>query len=94
MLKVESHTVCPFCGARHELAQCVGKSKTPNDGDLSLCMQCGEWCIFEKKAPGHIRRPTDVEYEQIAESPLAKAARTAWVRIDQKRRQKGKKAVS
>ncbi|MDW9368851.1 hypothetical protein GOB34_14370 [Sinorhizobium meliloti] len=41
-----------------------------------------------------MRRPRDVEYEQIAESPLGNAARTAGVRIDQKRRQKGKTAVT
>lgn len=92
--EVEWNSVCPFCRATHELASCVGTRALPKDGDLSLCFNCGEWGVFADKEPGKLRKPTDAEYEQIAASPTAKAARIAWVKVDERRRQdKQKKAA-
>lgn len=95
MLEVEWNSICSFCGAAHEVASCVGARKLPKDGDLSLCFNCGEWGVFSDKAPGKLRKPTDAEYERIAASPMAKAARIAWVEVDKRRRQeKQKKAAA
>lgn len=82
----EWHTQCPFCGAQHDLASTVSVKggsapERPSDGDLTLCIVCGEWALFEKKAPGGMRKPTDAEYEKIAASPMVRAARAAWLKV-------------
>lgn len=71
-------TICPWCGARHALATGVSDENPPNDGDITLCVSCGEWAFFEAAAVGGLRKPTYAEYEPIAESPMLRAARGAW----------------
>jgi hypothetical protein len=90
MRETEWNTVCQFCGAEHEVAACFGAGNTPNDGDLSLCMICGEWNMFCMDAPGRMRKPTDAEYDAIAGSQRASAARQVWIDIQAERKNRSK----
>ncbi|NEI52699.1 hypothetical protein GR217_34335 [Rhizobium leguminosarum] len=81
-------TECPFCGANHDLATGVSGGDAPNDGDISLCVSCGEFAFFEAATPGGLRKPTDAEFTMIAESEILRASRAAWVRIVEQRRGK------
>lgn len=76
---------CPFCGEAFDRASHVterGKSQhAPTDGDLTLCIVCGEWAFFAAGVPGGLRKPTDAEYEAIAGNPLVRKIRKAWVEM-------------
>lgn len=76
-------TQCPFCGDHHDAASYVaerGKSQhAPDDGDLTLCIACGEWSFFASGAPGGLRKPTEAEYVTIGETALLRKMRKAWV---------------
>lgn len=89
--EADFRTECPFCGAEHDKAGSVTKQSDkpviPQDGDLTLCASCGEWAFFNEKTPGGLRKPTDEEYLLLARSPVVRAARTAWVKADEMRRQ-------
>lgn len=78
-------TCCPFCGDRHDVASHIserGKSQhAPTDGDLTLCIVCGEWAFFDRKSEGGLRKPTDAEYVTIGETPILRKMRKAWVEM-------------
>jgi len=78
MNEFESATKCPFCGANHDRATGVSDANAPNDGDITLCVNCGEWAFFEGATAGGLRKPTDAEYELIAGEPLLRKTREVW----------------
>jgi len=55
-------TICPFCDQHHE---CVTAARSdidfPEDGDVTMCFNCGRWCIFDRDAHGGLRKPTKKE---------------------------------
>lgn len=81
-------TECPFCGANHDLATGVSGGDAPNDGDISLCVSCGEFAFFEVATPGGLRKPTDAEYELIAGEPLLRKTREVWAGMIEKVKRK------
>lgn len=77
---------CPYCGREHDLATNTTSGTRPKDGDYSLCIQCGHFGIFDRKAQGGVRRATAAEAVCIAASPEASKVQLAWRMMDQKRR--------
>jgi hypothetical protein len=79
---------CPFCGEKHDMASGVaerGKTQhTPTDGDLTLCIVCGEWAFFDSKVIGGLRKPTDAEYVTIGETAFLRKMRKAWVDMNKR----------
>jgi hypothetical protein len=72
-----AETPCPFCGKGIDSASPVDESdQRPSDGDLSLCIYCGEWLVFN--ADMTFRKPTDEDYEVIASDPALRRVRAAW----------------
>jgi len=74
---------CPFCAKplpSHTMATPYdeGEDVTPQDGDFTLCIGCGEWCVFVGAGEG-IRKPVKEEYEIIVADPDFRMARAAWV---------------
>lgn len=83
-MSIEMNTKCPFCGTVHDLASGIGepgerRPTMPADGDLTLCISCGEWAFFSSIANGGLRMPTDTEYESLVAMRIVREARTAWV---------------
>jgi hypothetical protein len=77
---VEKHTVCPWCGHVHDLVSVVGaKTQAPDNGDIGLCIRCGEWIIYEGRLATGMRRPTFDEYQDIIANPVASDLRAAWL---------------
>jgi hypothetical protein len=75
-----AETHCPFCRAIIDAVSEVNNEPvTPDDGDISLCWNCGEWMVFTAAAPGGLRRPTHEEYEEITDEPRFGAIRRAWL---------------
>lgn len=71
--------ICPFCGDWHECATSFEKGgRRPVPGDLTICIECGEWAFFDM-VPGGLRKPHAHEYEAIAADELCRLAREAWV---------------
>lgn len=56
------HDNCPFCGHELTLADNLGptpESKPPEKGDLTFCIACGEWGLFDENLK--MRRPDEME---------------------------------
>lgn len=76
-------TTCAWCGHVNSHATAVNGEDKPEPGNLSLCIECGEWSVFTETA---LRKPTDDEFVEIAADPDARRARAAWAQMDQTRR--------
>ena len=48
----------------------------PGDGDLTLCISCGEWNVFEGDG---LRQPTDEEYDEVRANPFCETIRQHWL---------------
>lgn len=77
-------TICPFCekvADRHSVVGTDGP-KPVKDGDVSFCIGCGTFAIFDStKQPGGTRIPTIVELQEIMDDPKASEVMAAWGRI-------------
>lgn len=51
---------CPWCGRSNDVHRALGDpGAEPTDGDVSLCMTCGQWAIFCVHPEGlvHLDKP-------------------------------------
>jgi len=72
-------TICPYCGQHHDAATNVERRDyVPDDGDVSLCFGCGEFCVFDNTAYGGMRKPTKKEQRVFARDKRLQELRTAW----------------
>lgn len=77
-------STCPFCGKVNELSDGVTKAgvtkePTPTNGDITLCVTCGEWSIVDDTRSDNLRKPSMQEYEIIAKNEVCQKVRDAWV---------------
>jgi len=70
---------CPFCLYTMEAATGITDDEAPEDGAATMCIACGEFAVFERAAPGGLRKPTDEEYGEFAAHPLMRKMRALWV---------------
>lgn len=77
--------VCPFCGAIHQVATNLTSNRGPENGDITMCIECGEWTFFSSIATGGLRKPTSDEYVDIAASTQLQAARRGWIAMKAER---------
>lgn len=85
------HTVCPWCGVKHDADTLVATkgdvalpTTRPEPGDLTMCAGCGEWAMYDI-VPGGLRKPDDEEFLQIGNDPNCRAIRAAWTEFQQAR---------
>lgn len=38
---------CPWCGKHNELASNVTSESPPSPGDVSICIECANWSVFD-----------------------------------------------
>jgi len=81
----EREATCPFCAKVCELATSVSGGREPETGDLSLCIGCGEFSIFDAAISAGLRKPNALEYEKIVNTPDARRAREAWLAVKERR---------
>lgn len=76
-------TRCPHCGKNNDTTSSMfGQKESPKNGDMTMCIGCGEWATFElTDASIQLRIPTDDEYIEIAHDPYVVAMRKAWKRV-------------
>jgi len=62
----DMNTICPWCGYHHNAVSAVRTDiDIPDDGDTTLCFNCGSWCIFDSSLDGGLRKPTLAERDSI-----------------------------
>lgn len=70
---------CPFCGAKIDAATKENIGSGPKEGDIGLCVYCGEWLVYAKDLT--VRKPTDIEYQRIGRDRRLMAVRDVWLRM-------------
>lgn len=75
-----AETSCPYCKAKIDSASPARNDEsTPDPGDCTMCLYCGEWLVFEDGLT--LRIPTDDELVEIGLDPDCRRTRAAWVLI-------------
>jgi hypothetical protein len=69
-------TTCPHCGLNHNRITGM-EAPLPDPGDVTLCMQCGEWSVYGNEKS--LEKPSDEMLAEIAENKTAQRVRAAWV---------------
>jgi hypothetical protein len=69
---------CPHCAARHERHVATTKTTHAANGDYSLCVKCGHWCVFDDRSPGGMRLPSLREQRWLEANPRAAAITQGW----------------
>ena len=69
---------CSTCGTIDNKAA-PGADK-PRDGDISLCITCGQFSIFDHRQPGQQRAPTAQELGVILRDERCRFARAHWIK--------------
>jgi hypothetical protein len=67
--------ICPHCGRYNEAYSGVTTPAGPKPGDVSMCIGCGNWAIFEDDG---MRKPNEEEREWLAEEDTCIKVREAW----------------
>jgi len=86
-------TRCWQCGKEHDRATGVDisgvkKNWRPKNGDVTLCISCGEWNVFDSKVEDRIRKPTPQEFFDIGLDPACRKVRWAWTQVRDEKRKK------
>ncbi|MBF3577476.1 hypothetical protein ISF62_18325 [Burkholderia pseudomallei] len=72
---------CPHCGVHNDRNSVVTRPGerpvSPADGDVSICISCGELAIFDMHARC-LRLPTIDEANALESNPDLQLCRTAW----------------
>jgi len=77
--EIDMDTVCPFCGQRHDAATSARNLPDyPEDGDATMCFNCGTFCIFDQDSDGGLRKPTPVEQRSFDSDDFVQELITAW----------------
>ena len=74
-------TSCPFCGKMNDSHASVGKPGMPNEGDASICIDCGNVSIYEAGALGHMRKPTPEEQAELDADERVQKVRAAIAQV-------------
>ena len=87
MTSVASIVKCPHCGYVADRAgEMHDDGSSPKDGDVSLCIGCGGFSIFEAALHDGLRKPTLEEKLDIAADPECFKLHWAWQRLQAKRK--------
>ena len=73
---------CPHCGHHNTEASGIGTHERPDDGSLTICIECGRWSVV---ADGRLRLPTDRERAHIHTDEKCWKIMLAWRQMNDKR---------
>jgi len=66
----ENKITCPWCAAIHDCAMNTGAEPgPPEDGSINICINCERISVYEEKARGGLRLPTDDEHTEAMGNP-------------------------
>jgi len=72
---------CPWCLYVTDAITDVLGDDTPDEGDCSLCIQCGMPSMIDDDAIGGLRKPTRREHEWLGADPMVLAAMATWFKM-------------
>lgn len=72
------NTMCPFCGYVCTHAGETMKGGKPKDGNLCLCLKCGELGEFKRQAKGGLVPLLGADLSEANRDPDIKKLRAAW----------------
>jgi hypothetical protein len=75
-------STCPWCDKDMDAVSAVAGKGRPAKGAVSLCVYCGEWCVFTRGLD--LRKPTPDEFLEIGLDERCRRARAIWVRMQAK----------
>jgi hypothetical protein len=79
---IATNTVCPFCEAKFECVSSLSNTgPRPRDGDFSICIDCGEWMVFDNRMENGMRKPFPDEYEVLGTHSRCRAVKEAWTKL-------------
>jgi hypothetical protein len=76
MTSIKQDTRCPHCGTVFTAA-----SDNPLNGDVSMCVGCGELAVLDDAAPGGQRRLDAREAEEARRDHRLAVAQDLWRRM-------------
>lgn len=56
----------------------VGTPARPKDGDVSMCITCGEFSVYDQTALGNLRKPTEEEAQEFAADERLQMIHQVW----------------
>jgi hypothetical protein len=68
---------CLYCGRKNEVSTSTGNDATPNDGDLSMCIECGAITFFDFTT-GKLREPSQAEMIKLLKDREVQRVLFAW----------------
>ena len=71
--------VCPYCNRAHTAHTSLTEAARPAEGDVSLCIVCGQLGVFT--AAGWVRKPSPEESARFNALPEIQKARAAWRKV-------------
>ena len=78
MISVDLTSFCAHCRYEHNRASPLdGVAQRPKNGDITICIRCGEWNVFEDNL--QLRKPTVDEYMEIGKRDDCNEVREAWI---------------
>jgi hypothetical protein len=72
-------TRCWSCGEQHRVSNLTNQGPTPEDGDVSFCIECGQFAIFDHEFPDGVRKPTPNENFQLKTDSEMIRLKWAWI---------------
>jgi len=80
-----SSTICAYCGYEHDMASAMTEKAAhikaeprPCDGDVSLCIRCGQLNIIDGREAGGMRKPSQEEATVLAKDQMVQHLVQAW----------------
>lgn len=78
-------TKCPHCGYHADRQGAVDDSDaTPTPGDVSLCISCGEWAVYDGGLA--LQSPSREQSREFSRDPDLKRIRRSWEAMDAERK--------
>ena len=70
-------TICPNCAAVHDCCSEVDGDGPPQPGDVTMCIGCGHWAVFDEAMV--LQEPDELTAEQLMADNKIVAASLAWI---------------
>lgn len=75
---LEKKTRCWNCGKESDRVASPTGGASPKDGDVSFCIYCSEFAIFDSSFVDGARKPSPIEKDIVDGDPTVQRLRRLW----------------
>lgn len=78
---IVKHTRCWNCGFENDRVTSANPREAltePRNGDITMCIECGEFAIFDSSFPDGVRKPNPAENFEMKRSKELAFVKAAW----------------